>query len=387
NIAPYLRLRNELVLAFRSLAEELKRKRPRPRWKTNLVNHQQLRWFRSSLLGRLPGWSPPVPVVGPWRTVRLDTQPFALSDLRLTSRIENEDGIVTLYSRIHSTPSITRAILQVDERELTLDVKEDADGWLLHGELRLPDPPLWWPHTHGEQSLSECSLHLHAGTQRYTVPCGKIGFRQLDVSQDDGFSLRMNGVPVYCRGACWTVSDIMTPGGTAESVARDLRLAREAGANMLRVSGTMIYESDLFYRMCDELGILVWQDFMFANMDYPVEDADFAANIDAEAKYQLARLSAHPCLAVWCGNSEVEQQAAMRGAPREFWRNRWFATHLPALCAEYSPGVAYVPSSPSGGSLPFHVRDGIAHYYGVGAYLRSPQELRQADVKFAAECL
>src|SRR6185437_13543749 len=185
NIAPYLRLRNELVLAFRSLAEELKRKRPRPRWKTNLVNHQQLRWFRSSLLGRLPGWSPPVPVVGPWRTVRLDTQPFALSDLRLTSRIENEDGIVTLYSRIHSTPSITRAILQVDERELTLDVKEDADGWLLHGELRLPDPPLWWPHTHGEQSLSECSLHLHAGTQRYTVPCGKIGFRQLDVSQDD----------------------------------------------------------------------------------------------------------------------------------------------------------------------------------------------------------
>ena len=156
---------------------------------------------------------------------------------------------------------------------------------------------------------------------------------------------------------------------------------------MLRVGGTMVYESDDFYRLCDELGILVWQDFMFANMDYPVDDPDFAANIEAEAKYQLARLAAHPCFAVLCGNSEVEQQAAMRGVPRELWRNRWFATRLPELCAEYRPGTTYVPSTPSGGALPFHVRHGVAHYYGVGAYLRSPREVRSADVKFAPECL
>ena len=113
--------------------------------------------------------------------------------------------------------------------------------------------------------------------------------------------------------------------GTEESVAHDLRLARDAGVNLLRVGGTMVYESDQFYRLCDELGILVWQDFMFANMDYPVEDPAFAANIEAEARYQLSRLSPHPCVAVFCGNSEVEQQAALLGVPPEGWRNAWFA--------------------------------------------------------------
>src|SRR5207302_5872737 len=134
---------------------------------------------------------------------------------------------------------------------------------------------------------------------------GAVGFRRVEVCRDDGFSLRVNGVPVYCRGACWTVSDVVSPGAAEEADARDLRLARDAGVNMLRVGGTFVYESDSFYRRCDELGILVWQDFMFANMDYPVEDPEFAANIEGEAAYQLGLLSSHPCVAVFCGNSEV----------------------------------------------------------------------------------
>jgi beta-mannosidase len=387
NVGPYVRPRNELVLSFRSLTEDLKRKRPRPRWKTNLVSHQQLRWYRTSLLGRIPGWSPPVPPVGPWRAVRLDTRPFTVSELRLASRTEGGTGVVTLSARVEGTASPGRALLQVGDVATAVDVRQDAEGWLLRAELRVPEPPLWWPHTHGGQPLIECSLHVQTGQGGYTVPCGEIGFRRLEVSQGDAFSIQVNGVPVYCRGACWTVSDILSPGAAREGLARDLRLAREAGVNMLRVGGTMVYESDTFYRLCDELGILVWQDFMFANMDYPVDDAAFATNIEAEVRDQVARLAPHPCVAVWCGNSEVEQQAAMRGVPREFWRNRWFSTRLPELCAEYSPGAAYVPSTPSGGVLPFHVREGVAHYYGVGAYQRSPAELRQADVKFAPECL
>lgn len=379
--------RNELVICFRSLAEDLKKKRPRPRWKTNLVSHQQLRWSRSSLLGRIPGWSPPAPAVGPWRPVRLDTQPFTMSDPRLTTTVQGEEGVVTLCARVDSVTAIERAVLQVGGRESEVNVRKDAMGWQLRATIRLANPPLWWPHTHGEQPLLDCALHLQIGAKRHVVPCSKIGFRQLQASQDDGFAIKVNGVPVYCRGACWTVSDILDPGGAEETLARDLRLARDAGVNMLRVGGTMVYESDHFYRLCDELGILVWQDFMFANMDYPINDVDFAANIEAEAIYQLGRLSPHPCIAVVCGNSEVEQQAAMLGLPRELWRNRWFAARLPELCGEHSPGTAYLPSTPSGGVMPFHVRDGIAHYYGVGAYLRSPMELRKADVKFTPECL
>src|SRR5205085_4140347 len=134
--------------------------------------------------------------------------------------------------------------------------------------------------------------------------------------------LKLNGVSVFCRGACWTCNDIVTLIGTEASLTHDLLLARAAGINMLRVGGTMVYESDRFYQLCDELGIMVWQDFMFANMDYPVDDTGFAANIAAEAKYQLGRLSRHPSVAMYCGSSEIEQQAAMLGMPREFWRNR-----------------------------------------------------------------
>ncbi len=335
----------------------------------------------------MPGWSPPVPIVGPWRAVRLDTRPFTLSNLRLLSRVEGNDGLVTLSVRVRGPLPLGRAVLEVDGCEVTADVRADDGGWLVRAVMRVPDPLRWWPHTHGPQPLSECRLRLQVGQAWHTVSCGHVGFRELRVEQEGGFAVHINGVPVYCRGACWTVSDILTPGSTGETLARDLRLAREAGANMLRVGGTMVYESDEFYRLCDELGILVWQDFAFANMDYPVEDATFAANIEAEAREQLARLASHPSLAVLCGNSEVEQQATMRGAPRPAWRNRWFGERLPALCAEYSPGTAYVPSTPSGGALPFHVREGVAHYYGVGAYLRSPHDLRKDDVKFASECL
>ena len=223
--------------------------------------------------------------------------------------------------------------------------------------------------------------------QRHRFACGKVGFRKLEVRTDDGFAIHINGAPVYCRGACWTTNDIFTLDGSEESLRHDLQLARDAGMNMLRVGGTMAYESEWFYRLCDEMGILVWQDFMFANMDYPVEDMAFADNIEIEARQQLARLATHPCVVVYCGNSEIEQQAAMLGIPRELWSNRWFAEQLPVLCGEIHPGTAYVPSTPTGGVLPFHTSTGVTHYYGIGAYLRSPLELRQANVKFTPECL
>lgn len=385
DIRNLLQPENELLLCFRSLAHSLNQKRPRPRWKTNLVSQQQLRWQRTTLLGRIPGWSPAVPPVGPWREIRVESGLALLSGVRLQSRLE-ESGKVTLQARLRACKAIKQATLAVGEHQATVEWRADADGWLLHGQIEIADPPLWWPHTHGDQPLLDGALKIDTESGHFEFPLGNIGFRAVRAGADR-FGIEVNGVPIYCRGACWTVSDIVTLDGTTEALTRDLRLARDAGINMLRVGGTMIYESDLFYRLCDEFGILVWQDFMFANMDYPVEDAAFAANIEAEATYQIARLARHPSVALWCGNSEVEQQAAMLGMPQEIWRNRWFGDRLPALCAEHHPGSVYVPSTPSGGVLPFHVRSGVAHYYGVGAYLRSPADVRKDDVGFSPECL
>ena len=156
---------------------------------------------------------------------------------------------------------------------------------------------------------------------------------------------------------------------------------------MLRVNGCMVYEDDAFFDACDALGLLVWQDFMFANMDYPASDAGFMASVREEARQQLARWQAHPSLAVICGNSEAEQQAAMWGAPREAWAQPLFDEQLAALAGELCPGVTYWPSSAHGGAFPHQNNVGTTSYYGVGAYLRPMEDARRAGLRFATECL
>lgn len=387
DVSQHLRHDNELVIAFRSMTEELKRKRPRPRWKTNLVNNQQLRWQRTTLQGRIPGWSPPAPAIGPWRSVRLETGPVTPHALYLRPHVEGTTGIVNVEARVLCASRIQRASLLVGSHFEALELEREADGYSLRGEVHVPQVPLWWPHTHGEPHLHDCEIVIETNGTQYRWVCAPVGFRKLDVATSEEFQIRVNEQPVYCRGACWTVSDILTLTGTDEQLRRDLTLARDAGMNMLRVGGTMVYESDAFYRLCDELGILVWQDFMFANMDYPVDDDLFRHNIVSEITEQLARLAAHACVAVYCGNSEIEQQAAMLGMPRELWTNSWFAEQLPELCARLHPGTGYVPSTPTGGVLPFQPDTGLTHYYGVGAYLRPVADVRRSDVKFTPECL
>jgi beta-mannosidase len=350
DVAALLKRENELVLCFRSLNAALAQKRPRPRWKTRLVRHQQLRWFRTSLLGRIPGWTPPTPIIGPWRDIALETP----RNIELHPYLDGTTGVIDVTAP--------------DDCTLT------AGGQELRGtgRLRIENAELWWPHTHGQPFLYACTARI--GDE--TIDCGRIGFRHVEFTADS--ELRVNGVPIFCRGGCWTVT------GDYE---RTLTLLRDAGANMIRVGGTMVYEHDEFYRLCDQLGILVWQDFMFANMDYPADDPQFVASVRTEATQQIERLRRHPSVAVYCGNSEIEQQAAMLGMPRELWRNSLFADVLPSLCAELHPDSIYVPSSPSGGALPFHTGTGVTHYYGVGAYKRPLTDVRRARVRFTSETL
>ncbi|HTH80354.1 MAG TPA: glycoside hydrolase family 2 protein, partial [Ramlibacter sp.] len=161
----------------------------------------------------------------------------------------------------------------------------------------------------------------------------------------------------------------------------------DAGMNMLRVAGTTVYEEDAFYDACDRAGVLVWQDFMFANMDYPLDDEAFSRSVETEVRQQLQRLHAHPCMAVLCGNSEAEQQAAMWGAPREAWEQPLFHDTLPRLCEALAPQIPYWPSSTHGGALPQQPDTGTTSYYGVGAYLRPIEDARLSNLKFATECL
>jgi beta-mannosidase len=386
---------NELIIRFRALDRLLEAKRPRPKWRAPMVENQQLRWFRTTLLGRTPGWSPPAAPVGPWRGVWLETRAaIRVPSLVVRSGVEGATGWVevtaTLESMAHGG-AITDVALVVtrgaDRRHsIALQLTAGSAG----GRLEIPDVALWWPHTHGEPALYEARLEITVTPDETAlqVDLGQIGFRTISLDTQAGdFALRINGVPVFCRGACWTPPDPVSLDTPADALRSALEQVRAAGMNMLRVGGTMVYESDAFLELCDANGILLWQDFMFANMEYPESDAGFAASVAAEARQQLGRLATHPCLTLLCGNSEGEQQAAMWGAPRESWSPRLFHEQLAQLSRELCPEVPYWPSSAHGGSFPHQGNSGTTSYYGVGAYLRPLEDARRAEVRFASECL
>jgi beta-mannosidase len=357
------------------------------------VEHTQLRWLRTTLLGRTPGWSPPAPAVGPWRDVWLQRRPVDLQDLDLRTTWQAGAGALSLQARLCLAAGVrvaqARLVCQGRGHLWATPLALTAEGGL-QADLPVPGVQPWWPHTHGEPALYAAHLELviEGQTAPLTLSLGELGFRQIELDQHGGgFALRINGEPVFCRGACWTPLDAVSLRASPEALRAAVRQVREAGMNMLRLPGPMVYEEAAFYAACDAEGVMVWQEFMFSNMDYPADDADFAAQVDAEVVQQLQRWQPHACITVLCGNSEQEQQAAMWAAPREIWEPALFHARIPGHCARWLPQVPYWPSSAHGGAFPFRPDVGTTSYYGVGAYLRPVADARASGVRFAAECL
>ncbi|HZZ90995.1 MAG TPA: hypothetical protein VFE23_00430 [Usitatibacter sp.] len=384
-----LRDENELAIRFAPIAPLLAERRPRPRWKTALVKHQNLRWLRTTLLGRIPAWSPPVAPVGPVGGIALECLDHVdVTSLAVVPRVA--DGVPRLSVDVRLKPlgSDTICAARVRVGDSLHELQLDPGSARVHGELDLPGVETWWPHTHGDPRLVSCQIEIQAGDTWRGIDCGPLGFREITLDRDDGgVRFSVNGVPVFCRGACWTPADFRRLHAQPGELRRTLERARDAGINMIRVGGTMAYESDAFYALCDELGILVWQDFMFANMDYPFRDAAFRAEAEAEVTQQVERLRRRACIAAWCGGSEIAQQAAMLGLAPEHGCPEFLRRDVEALCSRLHPGVPYFPNSPWGGALPMHVGTGISHYYGVGAYRRPVEDVQRANVRFATECL
>jgi beta-mannosidase len=393
-VTALLRDENELVIRCRALDAELRVRRPRPRWRAGIVAEQQLRWFRTTLLGRMPAWSPPAAPVGPWRPITLEARGdlgVDVADVR--ARLEGKDGVIDAVLRVRAPHGTTAVLvdLRAGDAQTKLACAPDANGVMeARGTLRVPNASLWWPHTHGAQPLYDVAATIDAKGERVTVDLGRTGFRAIeaiDAKTRDGFGVRVNGVDVFCRGACWTPLDVVSLTSTPALLRAELLRVRAAGMNMLRVSGTMVYEDDAFHALCDELGILVWQDLMFASLDYPAADEAFLASARREASELADRLQLSPSLAVVCGASEYEQRPAMFGAPREQWKSALFEEVLPREIHARRDDALYVSSSPTGGAMPFHTDARVTQYFGVGAYMRPFEDARRANVRFAAECL
>lgn len=380
---------NSLAIRFRALDALLAAKRPRPRWRVPMIAHQQLRWFRTTLLGRTPGWSPPAAAVGPWRPVRLERRRLAqVSDLAITALGDGSLAVSATVAPIGGATvrSVTLTVARGARRESVTLIRAAGDRF--EARRQLADVEQWWPHTHGEPALYDATLTVGSSAGELTVAVGRIGFRTVEVDRANGnFAVSVNGVQVFCRGACWTPLDVVRLEADAAALDTAFLQLRESGMNMVRVGGTMVYESDAFLDRCDASGVLLWQDLMFANMDYPEDDAGFTERAELEVAQLLARLQGRPSVAVICGNSEGEQQAAMWGAPRERWSPPLFHERFAGLVARDLVGVPYWPSSAHGGAFPHQGNAGTTSYYGVGAYLRPLEDARRAAVRFASECL
>lgn len=380
---------NELAIRCAALGPVLERRHRRPRWKTYLVPHQNLRWVRTSLLGRIPGWAVVPPAVGPWRPVRLvPADPGVPSQVVLRATCDEEGGgtvsaTFELRGYDKTAPSVQ---LRVGASHAAMTVHPrgpQSTDLVVEGALRLEQVEQWWPHTHGPQPLSE----VWADVEGQPHHLGRVGFRTLTVDRREGaFQLQVNGEPVFCRGACWMPIDPVSMFTSDEVLDHRLGLVRAAHMNMLRVPGTTVYQDRRFFERCDELGILVWHDCMFAFMDPPTDD-EFTEEVIAEVTEAVATMSGHPCLAVVCGNQEVEEVAAMNGLERDRRSTPLFDDTIAGIVRTALPDVAYVTSNPTGGDPPFRMNDGVSQYFGVGGYLRPLEDARRSGVRFAAECL
>jgi beta-mannosidase len=428
------RAQNELAIRCRALGPLLAvRRRPRARWRTRLVDDGNLRFFRTMLLGRMPGLAPGPPAVGPWRAVALERRRRVdVGELTLRTRLDGEggaDGVLSVRVRLRPLDGTEVSAVEVElsgpsgAHRARLALAADRDPGIrdsdsgeatgasgekpgdsgeqvtASGELRVPGVARWWPHTHGEPALHDVRLVVVHGTgedEQTTIDAGRVGFRDLafgsepgpghDVEQD-GLDLYVNGVQVFARGAVWTPIDPIGHAPSDDELRAELMRVRDAGMNMLRLPGTGAYETGAFHDLCDELGILLWQDFMFANLDYPLADERFRESVTREAADVLAALGARPSLAVLCGNSEVEQQATMMGIDASLARGELFGELLPELVRASGVDALYIPSAPYGGDLPFRPGQGIGTYYAVGCYRLPLEDVRRAGVRFAAECL
>ncbi|MBD3187220.1 hypothetical protein GF325_10355 [Candidatus Bathyarchaeota archaeon] len=282
-------------------------------------------------------------------------------DLKVEVKVERELPVVRKSSLqvAVETPSGKRLL---QEQEVTLSKGTRTITF----SFMLDDPTLWWCHDLGEPMLHEVTVALESRNVIVEKCTRAIGIREIRlVRQPDdwgeSFFFMLNGVPVFAKGANWIPVDSFIPRGKRNGLyQRNLLDAKNAGMNMIRVWGGGIYEDELFYDTCDKHGILVWQDFPFACAMYPAHDG-FVENVRQEAGWNIKRLRHHACLALWCGNNEVEQlwKAYLATCRLIFkpWKirryrkayKRIFEKMLPELVHELDPARAYWPSSPSNG--------------------------------------
>jgi len=335
-------------------------------------------------------WGPRLVTMGIWKPINIVAWSDARIDDIYMEQTEVTKSKASLDAQIKVTVDhpITHASIRVTYianhkvmAEKTIDLK-DGDQ-IIHCPFTIRHPKLWWTNGLGEAHRYQFKTEVIVRDKVIDFEIQKIGVRSLKVIQKKdqygtGFYFELNGEPVFAKGANYIPQDNFLTRVTDADYTKTVMSAVEANMNMLRVWGGGLYEKDVFYDLCDEHGILVWQDFMFACSMYPAE-GELLENIRQEAIDNVIRLRNYACIALWCGNNECQdawynwgwgkqyesQSPAIAAKVWKEFSDLYYVT-LPEVVAKYAPETYYHPSSPFGGmGHGSNDHSGDRHYWAV----------------------
>lgn len=345
-------------------------------------------------------WGPKIPISGITRPIRLASyNKGRIDDIRINQK--HEDGTVDVTvkataKKLSDASLNIRCTLLSPSGEIILE--QTKSGEQADFTFNVQNPELWWTNDispKAEQPLYTVVTEVLADEEVLDKNDKKLGLRTIVLNRSDdewgsNFQFILNGVPLFCKGGDYIPPDSLITRFTEEDKLRLLKQCLFANMNMVRVWGGGYYESDEFYDNCDKLGILVWQDFMFACAPYPFYDEKFYNNVAEEITYEVKRLRHHASLALWCGNNEVEAMAAGWASYRRLikWTEIFFYHRLPELVSTQDNVTPFINGSPSGSGYMKNLENpnyGDGHHWQVWHGLQPLTFYRKLKTRFCSE--
>ena len=338
-------------------------------------------------------WGPRLPDAGIWRNIMLcGIQSARIESVYLPQR--HQSGRVEVDIRLEigniSAQNLSyRAVVTAPDGSKTSYENSPKS-------IEIEQPRLWWPHGYGEQPLYGVEIELYNGEIQVDGWSGRMGLRTMtvNIAKDEygsGFAHEVNGVKVFAMGADYIPEDNLLGRVTPERTRRLLEQCAAANFNAIRVWGGGYYPDDWFYDACDELGLMVWQDFMFACAVYNLDEA-FEENICQELTDNIKRLRNHPSLGLWCGNNEMEMFVDVWEYDCTYQQRadyvKMYEYLFPKLVKKHDPNTFYWPASPSSGGgfdKPNDPDRGDVHYWDVWHGNKPFSEYRKFFFRYASE--
>ena len=361
-------------------------------------------WLRKPQCQFSWDWAPRLVNVGIQGSVRLEYTNDLIRVDRFVPRASLSEDLRTgsvagkvWVESFYDQPEPVQLNIEVGKASLSKTCQLAPGMNTIEFDLEVEKPDLWWPINQGPQSRYEVRGWLEAGAERFELPSKHVGFRHVRVNQDKHpqrgqyFFFEINGRKVFCKGANLVPADLIVSAIDSNRYQQLVSRAIEANFNLLRVWGGGLYEHDTLFDLCDQLGLLVWQEFIFACGKYPTTDEHFNRNVIREATHQVRRLAHHPSLIAWCGNNENETMHWNWG-PGETGviapDYGFYHLTLPRVIRAEHPEIYYQPSSPISfdrATNPNDDHSGDQHPWGVGFANTDFRDYRKMECRFANE--